>query len=455
MNPKDEPDQYCVPPEIYVLLAAAAADQKREIVVELIQRHPQGLKFSSHDRQGFEVDSRKLRLKPSPFNRGVDLDSINLRGVNLGRTDLPAATLRKADLRGAGLNRANLTGVDLAGALLEGASLGEADLKGAMLEDADLESANLRFADLRGSILEGANLAHADLWGSNLEGVALTHANLDSASLNEANLEQADLVGACLKNATIEKANLRRAKLVGANLSGALMRGANLREAVLAEARLEEVNLLSCDLTHVYLADAWLERTRCSKEQFGSAIGEEVTGDFEGAEKGYLALERNFEGLGDSVAASWAYRKRRRMGKLSAYAKALEFNKHRDWSNTLRSYARYATEQFVEWLCDYGESVPRVMASMMAVYVSFILLYKLTNSVVRVYQTSDGLIRTPTGNLTDLAIFSLLAMTTSGSPTVGLQPSSEFVHLLTGVEALLGIALTGLLGFVAGNRIRR
>ena len=28
MNPKDEPDQYCVPPEIYVLLAAAAADQE-------------------------------------------------------------------------------------------------------------------------------------------------------------------------------------------------------------------------------------------------------------------------------------------------------------------------------------------------------------------------------------------------------------------------------------------
>jgi uncharacterized protein YjbI with pentapeptide repeats len=455
MNPKDEPDQYCVPPEIYVLLAAAAADQKREIVVELIQRHPQGLKFSSHDRQGFEVDSRKLRLKPSPFNRGVDLESINLQGVNLDRIDLPAATLRKADLRGAELNRANLTGVDFAGALLQGAALGEANLRGAMLEDADLESANLRFANLRGSILEGANLAHADLWGSNLEAVALTNANLEAAVLNEANLEQADLVGACLKNATIEKANLRGAKLVGANLSGAHMKGADLRDAVLAEARLEQVDLLSCDLTHVYLADSWLERTRCSKEQFGNAIGEEVAGDFKGAEKGYLALERNFEGLGDSVAARWAYCKRRRMGKLFAYDMAIQSFKHRDGSNTLRWYARYAADQFVEWLCDYGESVPRVMASMMTVYVLFIVLYKLTHSVVRTYQTAGGLVQVPTGKLMDLAIFSLLAMTTSGSPAVGLQPSSEVVHLLTGTEALLGIGLTGLLGFVAGNRMRR
>ena len=55
----------------------------------------------------------------------------------------------------------------------------------------------------------------------------------------------------------------------------------------------------------------------------------------------------------------------------------------------------------------------------------------------------------------DLAIFSLLAMTTSGSPVVELQPAGKLVHLLTGVQALLGIALTGLLGFVIGNRVRR
>jgi hypothetical protein len=46
-------------------------------------------------------------------------------------------------------------------------------------------------------------------------------------------------------------------------------------------------------------------------------------------------------------------------------------------------------------------------------------------------------------------------MTTSGSPVVGVEPRSEAVHLLTGFQASLGIALTGLLGFVLGNRIRR
>jgi hypothetical protein len=74
---------------------------------------------------------------------------------------------------------------------------------------------------------------------------------------------------------------------------------------------------------------------------------------------------------------------------------------------------------------------------------------------VRVEEGANGLTRTVTSDVLDLAIFSLLALTTSGSPVVGLLPRDEAVHALTGIEALLGIFLTGLLGFVAGHRIRR
>ena len=60
----------------------------------------------------------------------------------------------------------------------------------------------------------------------------------------------------------------------------------------------------------------------------------------------------------------------------------------------------------------------------------------------------------PTRNPVVVAIFSLLVMTT-GSPEGGLAPRDDLTLLLMGVEAFLGIALTGLLGFVLGNRIRR
>ena len=75
--------------------------------------------------------------------------------------------------------------------------------------------------------------------------------------------------------------------------------------------------------------------------------------------------------------------------------------------------------------------------------------------MVRIVDTPTGIARIVTRDPKDLAIFSLLAMSTSGSPTVGLIPRNESVHFLTATEALLGIGLTGLLGFVLGNRVRR
>jgi hypothetical protein len=38
---------------------------------------------------------------------------------------------------------------------------------------------------------------------------------------------------------------------------------------------------------------------------------------------------------------------------------------------------------------------------------------------------------------------------------IDLEPTSDLVGLIAGLEAFLGVALTGLLGFVVGYRIRR
>jgi hypothetical protein len=64
------------------------------------------------------------------------------------------------------------------------------------------------------------------------------------------------------------------------------------------------------------------------------------------------------------------------------------------------------------------------------------------------------LVREVTRRPTDLAIFSLLAMTT-GTIGIRLLPRNDLALLLVGVHVFLGVALIGLLGFVLGNRIRR
>ena len=242
--------------------------------------------------------------------------------------------------------------------------------------------------------------------------------------------------------------------MTGADLRGAILAGANLREAVLRDARLQEVGLSQCEIAHISLAGAKLDDTQLRLKQLDGAIGEELAGDFERAAQGYLALERNFEGLGDHDAASWAYRRRRRMQKREALAQARAAWSGRRWRRALGRYAQYASDQLVEWMCDYGESVPRVLGSLAVVYATFTLIYALTGSVVRETGGAGESARIVVRNPMVAAIVSLLVMTT-GSPEGGLAPRGDLTLLLMGVEAFLGIALTGLLGFVLGNRIRR
>ena len=86
------------------------------------------------------------------------------------------------------------------------------------------------------------------------------------------------------------------------------------------------------------------------------------------------------------------------------------------------------------------------------VFASFVLLYWATRAVVREVPGPNGIVDLePTRSLMDILIFSAGAFTTMDA--TGVRPLAPWVQLAATVEALLGI--TGLLGFVLGNRIRR
>ena len=61
----------------------------------------------------------------------------------------------------------------------------------------------------------------------------------------------------------------------------------------------------------------------------------------------------------------------------------------------------------------------------------------------------------PTSRLIDLALFSLGTMTSNAGSSGTLFPAHSYTVFLAGLEATTSIFLMGLLGFVAGNRIRR
>lgn len=243
--------------------------------------------------------------------------------------------------------------------------------------------------------------------------------------------------------------------------------------ADLQGANLKHANLQDVDLTDTQSAEAIrlfrarLERTNLTREQLGDALGEDKSKDYYQAKEAYLGLKNNFETMGRYDDASWAYIKERKMERMMNhpgfarrfYAEVeglpedANWRCKKWWAFCLRHTLKCMADWLVELLCGYGESFFRVLGTLAAVYVLFTLGYGLTWSVMRVTAGPEGITRMLTGNPVDWAIFSLGALTTM-EPS-GLEPRNNIVQVVAGLEALLGVFLTGLLGFVVANRIRR
>ncbi len=393
---------------------------------------------------------------------GLRLRDRAMAGVSLRHADLSGADLARSDLsgvKGAGivltdscLEGTNFAGADLIGASLCAASAGEANFSEALLEDANLHGAHLRFARFADTIMDGANLSDADLWGANFNKAAAERADFRRSRLDESSLAGADMAAADFTGASLRQADLTGARLRGATLRDAVMDGANLAGADLTGAVLPNVSLSACMLTHARFAGAWLERTRMRSSQLGGQVGEEVAGDLEGAIESYIVLEQNFLSLGSKEDASWAYRRRRRVGRrLHGRESAAAFGK-RKWATAGLSAAQWLGDSVAEWLCDYGESVGRVVRAFFAILIGFALLYWLTGSL----GPREGfMVIRHSSAVVSYLLFSLDSMTKGGTSEVALRPSGELGLLLSSLQTVVGTILLGLFGFVLGARIRK
>ncbi|GAG16728.1 unnamed protein product, partial [marine sediment metagenome] len=246
------------------------------------------------------------------------------------------------------------------------------------------------------------------------------------------------------------EANLQGATLWWAKLQGARLYDAKLQGAHLQYAELQGVDFVGSKMGRCYLSGAWLDRTRLRREQLGGAVGEELAHDYAGAKVAYLGLKQNFDTLGDYAGASWAYRKERRMEKREALQEARDARARRDWKRALSSYVKVFVDQIVELVCDYGEGFWRVLGCLAVLWLGFALFYGITGHVL----ADRGPVYSTTRNVIDLLSCSLATMVTLEAS--GLRPfASLLMRILMPLEAALGIFFLGLLGFVAGNRIRR
>ena len=376
-----------------------------------------------------------------------------------GEARFPDANLRGCNLRSARLgalacDRIDFSSADLANADLAGAQLGGGTFDSALLEDANLGGAHLRFASFRKTVLEGARLRAADLRGAVLSGAQMDHADFREAELEEADLRDVRGREVDFGGARLVLADLRGADLQGADFRGAVVRGAKFDAADFRHAHLEHVNLTSCSIEGIRLSDALLDRTKLHRSQLGPAIGEELSRDYELARRAYLNLEVNFLDIGDPEAASWAYRRRRRVQKLDARRQVRVAVQSRAWTAARAPLSRYASDKLVEVVCDYGESVPRVLLTLLLVFAGFMLWYGVTGAVA-VDVPGSASARQVTSDPVALLQYTLTAMLAPGSAPERLHASGRIQEVVALLQSFVSIFLIGLLGFVAGNRIRR
>jgi|GEM_PF-2655192 len=353
---------------------------------------------------------------------------------------------------------------------LQSANLAHAQLAGIDLRTVHLEAATFNQAHLENAIFIRAHLNRAQFMKTWLTGAIMNWADLTEADLSDAHLEQADLRDVSLEGAVLHGAHLEAANLTGTRLAGADLRRVSLRDTALSPVAKGGFRSLRLYQTYFWgvlsLRYPQLLENEDDPNSL-STIWEDTQGRYSEAKDVYKSLKGYFEDAGDYGGANWAYAHEQEMAKLIFVTPPMRWlYPRRKWDQGGKD-GSFGTPKTLEWLrlelsdklAGYGLSLTRPLIWLILVIGGCGVLYALTGMLTTMPGCGYDELRTlwregcqPTHNLLDGLRFSIGALTTID--VGGVQPYFANVGLLAALEALFGIALTGLFGFVLGNKLR-
>ena len=335
---------------------------------------------------------------------------------------------------------------------LSGKYLSDADLSGMNLMGVNFSKAVLNRSNLSNAFLERANFQEASCWRTDMSGSSLW-----SADFRGAELDECDLRGAYLQRAKLQEANLSKALLAGADLHRAYFSETLLNRKSLGENGILHENA-ECFREYIYQMEFFQQRFR-GRPKSEDDFRKRLYSRFSGGEGIYRKLKNNFEQLGFYGDASWAYKRERRMRKHATGRWAKTAWQERKYWKFMSLFSLFLSDWFVELLCDYGESVYRVILWLLLLLSVFgpILVY-LCGGLIWDGANREIYFNLPNRGLQVLygyfqgVLYMLDVLTTADYSE--LTPRNDLVRFVSGIMAMLGISLIGLLGFVVGNRIR-
>ena len=371
-------------------------------------------------------------------------------------------------------------GPDLTHLDLSNLDLSDLDLRGIKLTSCDLHNAKLNSTKLDGALLFGCDLSGAESW---------------VGSFRNASLRQCYIVGARFMHADFEGASFAYSNLERTIMIGTL----HGRDTWFFNARLQGVNFSEAHLSQVdfrdartmygaYLYLARLDGAAIDYSLFNGAIGHELDRDYHKASVTYSSIKANLDAAGRYDEAAKAYIKERKMEKYASapwnarrvfgerglgdvyeYSKDLnrmvrvsigsKWRQPKTWWFYISHSAKWISDSVIEALCSYGESPGRVVFWMA---LTLFLITPLTlhlagglywpREVIEEFLSLRSPILRALYPYLQYVLYSIDTFTTADFARLGA--ANDLVRLFSGLFALAGIFLAGLLGFVAGNRIR-
>lgn len=349
--------------------------------------------------------------------------------------------------------------------LCNGGTVSNLDFSNCDFSNADLSNLDL-YTDktydaptFRNAVFNNGNLTSVRLHGADLSNsrffrVDLKHAELSVVDLSNSDLTDADLSGADLYLARLSGAILNNAKLHNTDLSETLLDGAYISgQEVIGNSLLQENEVEY---------EKFLMRYK--KNKGDDWIRKKLKLRYYQAGKIYRNLEQCFARSGNYLAANWAYRRARHAERIWSYQRFTDSDKgksgkYEDYKLRINYFTKWVSDCIVESICDYGESSWRVIA-----WIGFIIfaigpaIFVITGSFewsmadAKAYSKLDNPLLKQVYIYFQYVLYMIDTFATTGFADI--TPSNDITRMVSGLMALVGIFLIGLLGFVAGNRIR-
>jgi uncharacterized protein YjbI with pentapeptide repeats len=338
--------------------------------------------------------------------------------------------------------------IDLAGMDLSSIDLSGLTIKNVIFSNFHANKiTNLTNANFKGCTIENARFSGAILSATNFRNCKFKWCDFRYIRCSQSTFQDSQFYGCDFYRANFEDYSIfEGAEMVGVSLFMANLQGAGIRKKNLGPEILQEDLKLFKEFHYHYMnvSEIDIEDFLAKRHYEAMQIYRHLTGIwasqgfFQDAGWAYVKSKRNEK-------TTYSPRYSHRVYKTKSVAAA---SPEKGFSNllvALKYFPKFIVYWFIDLICGFGESLGRLITSIIALLLGSALIYWVT-----------GGLKSPAGTVytgfLDCLIFSIGNLTATDFGR--FIPTSRIAEIIIALQGLLGISLVGLFGFILGNKIR-